>query len=710
MGTKRIGRVGERDAGFHSNGALPSALSCCHYGSEVFRSCRKQSYDSETTEDETTEPQMETKEGPGRHQDKAGRKGLSGDGGRLMDYNPDASDRRATLPGTYDPVVERELRTLGSRPPGPYLDPTNPARNKTAEESWGLSSHVPPPSTQPTLSKSLDKDKTEDPQASKISGTCDVIITPKLACAGPKIFDKVRAFEERRKSVDLSGGAASVDSDDSGKKTGGPSKEEGRILQGVAQKRAAFQHRASSLEDKTTYSQRVQSYQNKFAEELQRIKKLVGKSSLKKAYSTEQLSQKERIHTGKIEPIPQHVVRKLESRERALEDEGKAGGMERDHTSQVPPQVPGGPLGYQSKNPHGNNVARTAKGSSQESSGKSSVTMETAPVQQLPGQPLATSTKKGLISETLRSSPAADKHTLLPTSFKSSSSFRDLGKDPKRELKSHQGSPSPTGKRSSPVTAKQPSSQYPPKPIRPTPTLPPPVSPLLKKRRPEVGRVSPVLKVNIPTILVEDKPMEDEGPTDESKRKPESRRREGRVHKSKKGHSRNPRSPGEGGSSDDSYLSADEEPGEGPKFVKPLQDITAPTGSEVKLHCIITGRPAPTVTWRKNNVELRSDAFYNVKTEGEVHTLLIKELRPHNAGSYCVTAANTAGISSCSGTLYIRSEPSHMQCGEPAVSVEVSSPVLSDEEYLSPQEEEMEVGDSPSLHKDVSFHEPLSFQ
>lgn len=34
--------------------------------------------DSETTEDETTEPQMETKEGPGRSQDKAGRRGPSG--------------------------------------------------------------------------------------------------------------------------------------------------------------------------------------------------------------------------------------------------------------------------------------------------------------------------------------------------------------------------------------------------------------------------------------------------------------------------------------------------------------------------------------------------------------------------------------------------------------------------------------------------------
>lgn len=51
-----------------------------------------------------------------------------GEGGGMMDYNPDGSDRRATLPGAYDPVVERELRALGSRPPGPHLDPTNPAR------------------------------------------------------------------------------------------------------------------------------------------------------------------------------------------------------------------------------------------------------------------------------------------------------------------------------------------------------------------------------------------------------------------------------------------------------------------------------------------------------------------------------------------------------------------------------------------------------
>lgn len=46
----------------------------------------------------------------------------------MMENNPDASDHRGTLPGSYDPVVERELLTLGSRPPGPNMDPTNPSR------------------------------------------------------------------------------------------------------------------------------------------------------------------------------------------------------------------------------------------------------------------------------------------------------------------------------------------------------------------------------------------------------------------------------------------------------------------------------------------------------------------------------------------------------------------------------------------------------
>ncbi|XP_042368829.1 LOW QUALITY PROTEIN: striated muscle preferentially expressed protein kinase [Plectropomus leopardus] len=675
------------------------------YPCEVFRSCRKQSYDSETTEDETTEPQMETKEGPGRHQDKTGRRGPSGEGGGMMDYNPDASDRRATLPGSYDPVVERELRALGSRPPGPHLDPTNPART---DESQGLSSlSSPQPQKNTTPEQDPDQTKPSDPQSTKTdqaSSVNSVVMTPKLARAGPKIFDKVLAFEERRASVDLPGGskfgrAASFDSEDSGKKTGGPSKDEERLLQGAAQKRAAFKQRASSLEDKTSYSQRVQSYQSKFAEELQRIKKLVGKPSLKKAFSTEQLSQKERMTTGKLEPIPPQVVKKLEARERALEDRKVA---ERDGRSQNSPQaLQGESLGNQSNNPEKSKMTqpdsqwKLAESSSRGSMGKISVTMETAPVHQLPGQPLPTATRTSITRETLQSSTAAGKDA-------QKSLVRDLGTESKMENKADRRSPSPNGKRASPITVREPGSQFPPKPPRLTPSPTPSISPLLKKRKAEAGRTSPALKMNIPTILVEDEPMETESAADER-----SRRREGKIHKGRKGRSAQPRSPEDGGPSDDSSLSADEEPAEGPRFERPLVDTTRFSGAEVTLNCIVTGSPPPTVTWRKNNVEIQSDAFHVVKAHGERHSLVIKHMRRNNAGSYCVTAVNTAGRASCSAMLYIQSEPTHMQCGELAGA---NSPSEADEEYLSPQEEAMELGDSTTPSKRVHFKEPPSFE
>lgn len=196
--------------------------------------------------------------------------------------------------------------------------------------------------------------------------------------------------------MDLPRGAASFDSDESGKKTGGPSKEESRILQGAAQKRAVFKQRASSLEDKTNYSQRIQNYQSKFTEELQRIKKLVGKPSLKKAYSTEQLSQKDRLHTGKLEPIPAQVVKKLEAREKALE-ERKAGEWEGDS---VPNSLlaEGKGLENQSSRPGKDKMTRAdSHGKPVDSARKISVTTATAPVHQLPGQPLSAATKTSII-------------------------------------------------------------------------------------------------------------------------------------------------------------------------------------------------------------------------------------------------------------------------------------------------------------------------
>lgn len=277
-------------------------------------------------------------------------------------------------------------------PPNPH-----PSRTQTADESQKLSSCAPfssprpPPSTHPnsipTPNQSLKKDKHLELQSSTTIQPSSV----KLTHPGTKIVDKVRAFEERMSNTGKAGVAASsgraayFHSNFSGKKPGGPTKEEARILQGVAEKRAAFKQKASSLEDKTSYSQKVQSYQSKFTEELQRIKKLVGKPSLKKAYSTEQLVQKDRLATEKLEPIPPQVVKRLEVREQARQQrnagelqmslQGK--GLTDQCSRMTQPETQGKPV----------------DSSSQGSTAKSSVTMETAPAQHLPGQPLPTATR-----------------------------------------------------------------------------------------------------------------------------------------------------------------------------------------------------------------------------------------------------------------------------------------------------------------------------
>lgn len=131
-----------------------------------------------------------------------------------------------------------------------------------------------------------------------------------------------------------------------------------------------------------------------------------------------------------------------------------------------------------------------------------------------------------------QSPPAAVNDAFVATSQKSS--FGDLGSDAKADGRS----PSPHGKRASPLTARDLGSQCPPKPPRLSPSPAPSVSPLLKRRKAEAARTSPVPKVSIPAIVVEDEPMETE--CGEGTR---TRRKEGRVRKSKKGR---PRSPEEG--------------------------------------------------------------------------------------------------------------------------------------------------------------------
>lgn len=163
--------------------------------------------------------------------------------------------------------------------------------------------------------------------------------SPKLTRASSKIFEKVRVFEERRRSIDNPEGsisgrswagfnrASSIDSDEGGSRLGisrESSKEDLReaLKADAAQRRTMFKQRAASLEDRPRYSQKVQDIENKFTEELQRIKKLVGKPHMKKSFSTEQLcTHRSRQPVSKLEPIPPQVLQKLQDRERAQREQ-----------------------------------------------------------------------------------------------------------------------------------------------------------------------------------------------------------------------------------------------------------------------------------------------------------------------------------------------------------------------------------------------------
>uniref|UniRef100_A0A8B9PGC6 Ig-like domain-containing protein n=1 Tax=Apteryx owenii TaxID=8824 RepID=A0A8B9PGC6_APTOW len=153
---------------------------------------------------------------------------------------------------------------------------------------------------------------------------------------------------------------------------------------------------------------------------------------------------------------------------------------------------------------------------------------------------------------------------------------------------------------------------------------------------------------------------------------------EGRSTRSKgKGRRARPMSP-ELESSDDSYVSAGEDPLEAPIFEIPIQDTAVAVGAEVLLKCIVTANPQPEVSWRKDGVPLRSSATCPIKAEGERHTLLVRSARVADAGLYTVTATNEVGTTCCSAILSVRPG-----CTDPRGV----SPITSDEEYLSPLEE-----------------------
>ncbi|XP_067315468.1 striated muscle preferentially expressed protein kinase isoform X2 [Pseudorasbora parva] len=292
--------------------------------------------DSNSTEDESAEPQvsMEMKEQFMPPQ------------GEAINSQPAARGRAMLSQIPSDGlVVEREMRILGSRAPG-LEDPLSPGRQENTGGLLDFKTREASPfvQTQPfqkAQSSVSDVDLTtahnvtktamngaelpiklsKSSASSQSSGSQDTppIQTLKVTQPSSKILDKVRVFEEQRHSSNipkvpssrLSWGfnrASSCSSSEDGRSKAG--KPQDNSMSQVALKRSFFKQKASSLEEQSTYVEK--SFQSKLSEELSRIKKLVGKSNIKKAFSMDQLTQTDKQYAGNIESVPAQVIQKVE--------------------------------------------------------------------------------------------------------------------------------------------------------------------------------------------------------------------------------------------------------------------------------------------------------------------------------------------------------------------------------------------------------------
>ncbi|NWT06213.1 SPEG kinase, partial [Mionectes macconnelli] len=519
---------------------------------------------------------------------------------------------------------------------------------------------------------------------SDTSGRISVRASPKLVRAGSRIFERLQYFEERQRSLEQADSTfpahsslplrktRSFDQPGSGLRrasTPGGSREDLRegghweLGSTAACRRLAFRQKAASFDERGKFANRVYAIEHKFAEELTRIKRTVSKQQLRRSQelckaglppapsppaaseppaprtpripSTQGAGGRKALPPKTCPPAEStHVIQHLALSSVVLvgpDGEPEPGGQRGRRT----PAAGGGVAGQ----PSSVEDVAARKGLHQEGTGE---------VKKKEQWPLSQATPQGRMSllqaGPTESSPCPDGG---PTS--GARGPRAVSEALAARLAV------PHGLYRRPDT---------PTEVRFLPWAKPGMEQEARLERSLAGQHGVGRDVERRQMKVSEKK--------ESGRMAQ----EGRSTRSKgKGRRARPTSP-ELESSDDSYVSAGEDPLEAPIFEIPIQDMAVVVGAEVLLKCIVTANPQPEVSWRKDGVPLRSSTTRPIKAEGERHTLLVRSARVADAGLYTVTATNEVGATCCSAIL----------------SVRPGDPITSDEEYLSPLEEFPESG------------------
>lgn len=83
----------------------------------------------------------------------------------------------------------------------------------------------------------------------------------------------------------------------------------------------------------------------------------------------------------------------------------------------------------------------------------------------------------------------------------------------------------------------------------------------------------------------------------------------------------------------------------------PLKDVCVFEGKPIRLDCIIVGQPEPEVIWYHENVPVKESEDVQLLFQGDLCSLIIKEVFMEDIGEYKVIAINVAGEASSKCTL-----------------------------------------------------------
>lgn len=94
---------------------------------------------------------------------------------------------------------------------------------------------------------------------------------------------------------------------------------------------------------------------------------------------------------------------------------------------------------------------------------------------------------------------------------------------------------------------------------------------------------------------------------------------------------------------------------EPPIFVTKLpSSSTLKQGEFARFECKITGSPEITVTWYRNNQDIRTSDKYSISFQNSLAVLEIADVKEEDSGDYSCEAQNEAGVNSCNIAIQVK--------------------------------------------------------